>query len=127
MHHATQTSESQLVRWPHLWRQVTTSCAPLLPLFARGRSRLRGGMGAVCCGCCGESAAERAAREAEEAREAAEARSRAADAALQRQAKFDASAAGRNAKASAAAAKGPGYGSTAQARKDDALVAGWNS
>jgi hypothetical protein len=83
-------------------------------------------MGGVCPGCCGESAADRAVREAEEARETAEARQRAADAALARQARFDGSTAGKNAKASAAAAK-PNYGATAQARKDDALVAGWNA
>jgi hypothetical protein len=77
--------------------------------------------------CCGESSEARAAREAEEAAEVAEARGRAADAALARAAKFDNSVAGKNAKASAASAKSPTYGATAQARKDDALVAGWSN
>ena len=84
-------------------------------------------MGGLFSCCCGESAEARATREAAEAAETAEARSHAAAAAEARQAAFDKGTGGKVNRAAAKEKAASGYGATAEVKRSNEVVAGWNS
>ena len=105
--------------------RIRTPCEPLrdysrVPLLAAA-------MGGLFSCCCGESAEARAAREAAEAAEVAEARGRAAAAAEARQAAFDKGTGGKVNRAAQAAKASTTYGATADVKRSNEVVAGWNS